>query len=166
MLICCSRNISDYYQWWKQHNIFVETVIWGFTDEQKVQKSSIYVNLKRGNQAEAALFVCVCRRWRRSRALWAGISTPVCVRSVCAGRRSWLDSGRRTRAWRRCCAVKRRISTAPKPPWTASERSETACADAWVTLASKHALNLETLPQTDESSLRFRRFKHHPFSIH
>ncbi len=27
MLICCSRNISDYYQCWKQLHIFVETVI-------------------------------------------------------------------------------------------------------------------------------------------
>ncbi len=46
MLICCLRNISDYYQCLKQVliNIFVETVIHfsEYLDEYEVQKSRIF----------------------------------------------------------------------------------------------------------------------------
>ncbi len=49
MLICCSRNISDYYQCWKEINFLWKSwyilFFWIF-DEQKVHKNSIYLKQK------------------------------------------------------------------------------------------------------------------------
>ncbi len=51
MLICCSRNISDNYQCWRQLCCFI--FLWklifnfsGFFDEQKVQKNCTYLKYK------------------------------------------------------------------------------------------------------------------------
>ncbi len=81
IIICCSRNISDYYRCWKQL-IFLWKLwcISGFTDEQKGQKISMYLKSK-----------CFVTLWMSLLSLLMGVKRLAWVLSPCGPSEGCFD---------------------------------------------------------------------------